>query len=72
MDVYPNPAKVIANITVPEDYRGIIQIYSAQGKLLKTVDTNTGRHISLDLSEFEAGLLYIKAGNYRKKLIVVK
>jgi len=56
--IYPNPATDYAFITLGEKSE-IIQIFDVQGKLVKsiTVDNST---IKIDLSEFNAGLYFVK------------
>lgn len=57
VNIYPNPAHHSATLTLPVGNKHI-EIWSANGKKIKTIDTNN-QDITLDVSSFSTGLYII-------------
>lgn len=74
ISVYPNPTKGVVKISVDEKYRDfILEVYSANGQLLRTVNSSTN-YTMLDLSAYSRGVYFLniktKNGMIRKRVIV--
>ena len=63
--VYPNPAKENITLTADED----IFIYSNLGQIVKQVNNPKGE-ITINVSDLQKGVYYIKTGNRQQKLII--
>jgi hypothetical protein len=78
MNVFPNPSVGLINIDIsyPERKSGTIQIFSAIGKLMGTLEfSNTDNPVlKTDLSTFPAGIYFVKAktasGEMVKKIVL--
>ena len=68
INLFPNPAAGIINIeTLVQG--SIIQLISFEGKLLKEIKS-TKSQVQLNLSDFENGVYFIKAGGTTRKFIL--
>ena len=65
--VYPNPAKENITLRADED----IFIYSNLGQIVKQVNNPKGE-ITINVSDLQKGVYYIKTGNRQQKLIINK
>ena len=65
INVYPNPAKENITLTADED----IFIYSNLGQIVKQVNNPKGE-ITINVSDLQKGVYYIKTGNRQQKLII--
>ena len=60
--IFPNPAKDFITLQFENDIitKGIIRIYSIDGILLKTIESdNLGRSLNIPISEFSEGVYYV-------------
>lgn len=65
LEIFPNPSKGWVQITLPAGVSKL-EIYNAQGQLIESIETD-GHEIIL---QKQAGIYFVKAGNYSGKLIV--
>ena len=66
VNVYPNPASDILQITLPDtakeryDYK----IYDLNGKLIKIFKDKTGKQITLDIQDLNLGVYWLEINNH--------
>lgn len=65
--IYPNPGSDIVNIIAPEN--GILKLYSAEGKLIKTFSVAEGMN-KADVSDLSAGYYLLQCGSFRSTLLI--
>ena len=65
--IYPNPGSDIVNIIAPEN--GILNLYSAEGKLIKTFSVVEGMN-KADVSDLSAGYYLLHCGSFRSTLLI--
>ncbi|MFM6983933.1 MAG: T9SS type A sorting domain-containing protein, partial [Chitinophagaceae bacterium] len=65
--IYPNPGSDIVNIIAPE--KGILKLYSAEGKLIKTFSVAEGMN-KADVSDLSAGYYLLQCGSFRSTLLI--
>ena len=66
ISLYPNPADNKLNINIKESIylgRMSIKIYSAEGKIIKSLSTQAASKISVDVSNLSAGIYFIHISN---------
>jgi hypothetical protein len=69
--VNPNPADVVAVISFSNTVENTkCTITDASGRILKTFSVNHETEKIIDVSDFSAGIYFIKAGNATRKLII--
>ncbi len=68
--VYPNPCKEILNFRSDEE-KLTVRIYSAIGQLayINTFNNNSSKNNSIDISEFSAGIYFVKAVSGQKETV---
>ncbi|NIF07573.1 T9SS type A sorting domain-containing protein [Chryseobacterium sp. Tr-659] len=66
LSVYPNPTNGL--LSIKTDKASEAQIYSSEGKMLKTVQTQKGNN-EINISEFPKGVYYIKTATESTKVI---
>jgi hypothetical protein len=79
IDVYPQPAKDNLNIDIKFSHNDVsrLDLYDIQGKvLLSTVVNQNSNNVSLDVSELNSGIYFVKVQSennlYTKKVQIIK
>lgn len=67
VSIYPNPSNGIININSPINSE--IEIIDISGKIIVCKNTDSEKENSFDLSEFDAGIYYIKITNNNESII---
>jgi len=68
LNVYPNPASYQVTVNKPIDVQQI-QIVDVTGKLIKQIFSDN-KQVTIDVSDFNTGIYYVKAGSQITKLVV--
>ncbi len=70
--VYPNPASKLVNVRFAKvgDYN--VKIYSADGRLVKSLNMQNSAMQSIDISSLPAGIYYVKTDNLKTQKLIVK
>lgn len=66
--VFPNPANDILTVSSPEAFSQI-EIYSLQGKKLRSFNTNQNKVTDINISSLQGGVYILKVNNSKGKLI---
>lgn len=60
MRIFPNPASGWANVELSRSSSGVLEIYNAQGSLIKQVPFTESNLLNIDLRELPVGLYVVK------------
>ena len=75
MNIYPNPTSGIVNFTMPIESRTLLQVFSTDGKILRSTELETGAQ-NIDLSQLEEGIYFARISTFKTsmcyKITIVK
>ncbi len=71
LSIFPNPVSDILYIEASEYSNKIVEIYSITGKLIYTERLDESGNTSINLSNFESGILFIRIGETVKKVVFI-
>ena len=70
--VYPNPASKVVNLRFAKIGDYDVKIYSADGRLVKSLSMQNSAMQSIDISSLPAGIYYVKTDNLKIKKLIVR
>ncbi len=69
VSVFPNPATKTVAVSSPSGIKGRIDIFNAQGRLVKRTIGGGGNSIRLDISAFAPGVYYLRTNNTTVRVV---
>ncbi|MFA5045660.1 MAG: lamin tail domain-containing protein, partial [Paludibacter sp.] len=72
IQIYPNPATDKLMIVMKNHGNTIFEIYSALGQLQKQIRSDQSGTTTIIVSDLEAGVYFIKAGNQTGKVLIIR
>ena len=67
--IYPNPTNNIINITNPKNGTNVLNMFSSNGQLVKSMNFGNGENITMNVNDLSKGVYIIKIGNLSSKFI---
>jgi len=67
--IYPNPTNNIINITNPKNGTNVLNMFSSNGQLVKSMNFGNGENITMNVNDLSKGVYIIKIGNFSSKFI---
>ncbi|MEX1187689.1 MAG: T9SS type A sorting domain-containing protein [Bacteroidia bacterium] len=72
LELFPNPANSIVNISVPNLENQILRIVDISGKLVKSINSNNQTAVSIDISDLARGMYFVNVSNREGKNVATK